>query len=237
MMKPMKEWTTEEVANWLYCAGFMNGSGGSGGGVDDAADADHDDDDDGETRKKVFALFQSVSGLELQDMPNDKHHDKLVTLIGQDAVEKLLKQIEFTKSIEQYNNSDAVTATTASASASATSTKDLIASLEKVTLEKDQMEKEMALKDEVIAQLQQKVEPDKHFEDELLAMEHRHEVERKRMEERHEREIQATETEVEISRSHSIEHQDEHDSPPDEGLPQLGKRHFKEEPTDLHRFY
>ena len=201
-MKPMKEWTTKEVANWLYCTGFV----------------------DNEETRKLSALIGS--GLDLYEMPETENHE-LVELIGKDVMEKLLQQIEFAKSLEQHGSTDEMT-------------KELAAALDKLTLEKIQMEKELVTKDEKIAELEQKVvelshtiHPDKHPEDRLLAMEHRHEVERKRMEERHEQETKIAETEIRYDRS--IE--EENELRPDKGVPQPGKRHFKEEPTGLHRFY
>jgi hypothetical protein len=187
-MKPMKQWTVQEVAIWLQCIGL-------------ADKTDH---------------FKSLTGSDLCEMPS-LTRDHLIRALGEDQANELIQKIEFADSIYRNKNEQ-----------------ELILALERLTSEKEQLEKESIVKDRRIADLEQTVNDrsqENHPVDHLLAIEHRHEEERRRMEERHEQEIPMEETEILHNRKLELEKQHR------EVIHFGGKRHFQESPTDIHRFY
>lgn len=205
----MKQWTVEEVAVWLHCIGV--------------AVADDDDDDDHHHHNNN--LFKTTTGLDLCDIAS--RTEELVRVLGTDQTEKLLQMVEFTKSIHDHAGGEDVD--------------ELTATLENVILEKEQMEKELAIKNAMIKELEKQVKDltattrsqDKqqhHPEDRVLAMEHRHEQERRQMEEHQELETRVEELNIRHDRKVSAELTGK------ESL-HLGKRHFKEQAVDIHRYY
>jgi hypothetical protein len=217
MMKPMQQWTTKEVANWLYCTGF-------------ADQTEH---------------FKSITGLDLLGM-SDSLPDELLRTLGSDLLEKLLQQIDFAKSIQQHcDDAGGLGDDTATP-------EELAATLARVTVEKQEIEKELALKDETIKQIQQKmdetfdhldsegVQHSAYPEERLLGVVHRHETESLQMKERHTQEIRAEELVIRQNRRQMEERSKESSSLasslPSREAPPLGRRHFRQEPVSSHRF-
>jgi hypothetical protein len=151
--------------------------------------------------------FKNVAGPDLSTITKE---DLIGLGLDQDQAERLLQHVEFTKSVSNLE--------------------ELAAELEAVKLAKKELEEQLVAKDEKISELEKLTGDDGNPEDHLLAMEHRHEIERRRLEEHHEGELRVEEIDIHHKREVAK-------STPDKEGPHLGKKHFKEEPVDLHRYY
>jgi hypothetical protein len=126
---------------------------------------------------------------------------------------KMVDALEFTKSVSDLET--------------------LAAELHAVQLEKKELEDQLVTKDERISELEKIIKEseeqpeghqDWHPEDKILTLEHRHQAERRRMEERQEKEMFTEENSIIDTRIHG--------SAPPEAVSEertTGRRHFKQE--------
>lgn len=121
--------------------------------------------------------------------------------MDQEEADKLLHHVEFTKSVS--------------------SLEEMAAELEATKLAKQALEEQLVAKEKKISE--------DRYENRILAMVHRHEIERRRLEERQEQEVHAEE--IDIHRKRQVAQ-----TSPGKDAIHLGKKHFKQEPVDLHRF-
>ena len=106
----------------------------------------------------------------------------------------------------------------------------------------EELEKLLAVKDKRILELEKFIKellaaahhhhPVVHLEDALLSLEHRHEAERRRLEERQEAETKQVETKLLTDRA--LGYSSEEDVA---GAGKRGKRHFSQQPYDIHRLF
>lgn len=157
-----------------------------------------------------------VAGTELSDLTSEELTDGL----GLDHLQakKLILSRDFTKSVSNLER--------------------LAAEMKTVELEKAGLEDQLVAKNETIRQLENQPEGgpeahhDWHPEDEVMSLEHRHQAERRRMEERQEAEMHREEILIQERRGAGAD-----EASQTEKSAHKGKRHFKVQPYDPHRLF